>query len=107
MPNDLVTVELYSLPLLTRAYASGRLRPLDVVDAVIERIAQVDRPEAWIHRVPDAALHARAKALESRLAEEGDAVFVRMPLFGVPFAVKDNIDVAGIPTTAACAPFSY
>lgn len=99
--------ELASISSLLEAYGSGQLRPLDLIETVIKRIARVDRPEAWIYRVPEGVLRQRASALEKKFAEEGDAAFLRMPLFGVPFAVKDNIDVAGIPTTAACEPFSY
>ena len=57
-------------------------------------------PALWITRLPDAAVLARAEAL----AREGRG---DRPLWGVPFAVKDNIDVAGRPTTAACPEFSY
>lgn len=54
----------------------------------------------WITRLDDAAIMARAQALE----QEGPH---GRPLWGVPFAVKDNIDVAGLPTTAACPGFAY
>ncbi len=57
-------------------------------------------PAIWITRRPDDAVLAEARALQA----EGPK---GRPLWGVPFAVKDNIDVAGIPTTAACPGFSY
>ncbi|MFM0032518.1 allophanate hydrolase [Paraburkholderia madseniana] len=92
---------------LLSAYAAKRLTPTEVVASALARIAEIDRPEVWILRVPAADVEARAHALEALYEEQGSAVFERMPLFGVPFAVKDNIDVAGLPTTAACEPFSY
>ena len=57
-------------------------------------------PSLWLHRVPDEVLLARAAALEAEGAR-GRA------LWGVPVAVKDNMDVAGLPTTAACPDFAY
>lgn len=91
---------------LLSAYAAKRLTPTEVVASALARIVDIDRPEVWILRVPAADLEARARALEALYEEQGGAAFERMPLFGVPFAVKDNIDVAGLPTTAACEPFS-
>ena len=57
-------------------------------------------PAIWITRVPDAAVLERAHTLEA----EGPG---NRPLWGVPFAVKDNIDVAGLPTTAACPDYAF
>ena len=57
-------------------------------------------PALWISRLPDAAVLGRAAALEAE-GRRGRA------LWGVPFAVKDNIDVAGMPTTAGCPGFAY
>ncbi|MDR8396042.1 allophanate hydrolase [Paraburkholderia sp. USG1] len=92
---------------LLAAYAAGSLTPTEAVTAALAQIDAIDRPEVWILRVPVADLQARAKALEALYEAQGSAVFEQMPLFGVPFAVKDNIDVAGLPTTAACEPFAY
>ncbi len=57
---------------------------------------------AWISRFDDAALLAHADACDARLLALGPEAFDLQPLLGMPFAVKDNIDVAGLPTTAAC-----
>jgi allophanate hydrolase len=88
---------------LLRRYADGSLHPRDVVDLTLERIRAAERahPAIWISRVPAADLYRRA----DRLAATGPRP--ELPLYGVPFAVKDNIDTAGLPTTAACPAFSY
>jgi len=81
-------------------YRAGDLRPSQTVAGILQRIAQRGDDKVWIHRTPAAALEARAAELERRGARD-------LPLYGIPFAVKDNIDVAGQPTTAACPEFSY
>ncbi|OBI64679.1 allophanate hydrolase [Mycobacterium sp. E796] len=84
------------------APASVQGSPTARVDAAYRRIAEVDRPEIWITlRAPDDVL-ADAGAVEGRLAA-GE----RLPLAGRVVAVKDNIDVAGLPTTAGCPEFAY
>ena len=73
------------------------------------RLAQDSPSEAWILRTPDAQLRTRLDALDALQAgfTDTDALLAAYPLFGVPFAVKDNIDVAGLPTTAACPAFAH
>lgn len=76
--------------------------PTARVAAAYRRIAEVDRPEVWITLRAEADVTAEAAAVEQRLA-----VGESLPLAGVLVAVKDNIDVAGLPTTAACPEFAY
>ncbi|MFI6151795.1 allophanate hydrolase [Kitasatospora sp. NPDC051170] len=67
-----------------------------------ERIEKADRPEIWITLRPYEDVLAEARALDARVA--GGEV---LPLAGQLLAVKDNIDVAGLPTTAACPAYAY
>jgi len=95
----------YSLDLarLKAAYDANRFKPGDVVRDVLKAIdANRESNPVWIHVLSREALLARAAELEARRAA-GAA----LPLYGAPFAVKDNIDVAGHPTTAGCPAFSY
>jgi allophanate hydrolase len=87
------------LAALKKAYASG-LRPSQLVAAILERIARRGDDKVWISRISDEALKARAAELE-RVEPSS------LPLYGIPFAIKDNIDLAGQPTTAACPQFAY
>jgi allophanate hydrolase len=70
---------------------------LERVRAAYRRIEQVDRPEIWIDLRPEAEVLAEAAALEER----------GLPLYGKLVAVKGNIDVAGLPTTAGCPAYAY
>jgi len=88
------------LATLAEGYRSGAVTPLEVIEAVIGRIAASADPAVWISRFPDAALREAARAL-------GPTPDPAKPLWGIPCAIKDNIDVAGLPTTAACPAFAY
>lgn len=84
---------------LHQRYRQG-LRPEAAIEAAYARLAAVDDPGIFITLVPEAdALTAAGKLPPF---DPG-----HYPLWGVPFAVKDNIDVAGLPTTAACPDYAY
>jgi allophanate hydrolase len=74
-----------------------------VADDVLCRIAQHRDNPIWIDRVPAEAIRERARALSDTPRGQRH----RLPLFGIPFAVKDNMDVAGMQTSAGCPEFAY
>ncbi|MFZ3555093.1 allophanate hydrolase [Streptomyces sp. BH055] len=75
---------------------------LERVRAAYARIEQVERPEVWIGLRPRADAEADAAAVDAKTAA-GE----RLPLAGTVFAVKGNIDVAGLATTAGCPSYAY
>ncbi|MHB1077457.1 allophanate hydrolase [Thiobacillus sp.] len=85
---------------LRRLYQSGELTPLGLVEELLARMAGEDTHHIWISRLGDDALRAYARNLEGK-------DIASLPLYGIPFAIKDNIDLAGLPTTAACPEFAY
>ena len=87
---------------LTSAYQSGEFSPRDVLAVVLKRVAAYSDPAVWIHLLSRDDVLAQAAAVQKR-QRTGE----RLPLYGIPFAIKDNIDLAGHPTTAGCPAFSY
>src|SRR5690606_1314168 len=85
------------------AYRSGSLAPSGLLEWV-ERLEAAD--VAWISVATPEQVSAQLSQLERRLAA-AEGQLERLPLYGVPFAVKDNIDVACCDTTAACPEFAY
>jgi len=84
---------------LEAGYRSGAFTPLDVAREILARIAARSDRAAWISRRPDAEILEEARAMTERGPSGA--------LWGIPFAVKDNIDAAGLETTAACPSFAY
>lgn len=78
------------------AYRNGDLTPVQAMKQLATALHDSERA-LWIHLLDESSLIAQAEALTDP----------SLPLYGIPFAVKDNIDVAGMPTTAACPAFAY
>lgn len=85
---------------LLAGYQSGAFTPKEVLLDIIERMGDEDTDHIWISRLTREQVLAYVDKLEGKTPQD-------LPLFGIPFAIKDNIDLAGIPTTAACPAFSY
>jgi allophanate hydrolase len=95
--KDLSEVSL-SIGSLQAHYRSGTFTPGDVIREVYRRIRALPDNPVWIHLVPEEEAISAAEALHGTASH---------PLFGIPFAIKDNIDAANLPTTAGCPTFSY
>jgi allophanate hydrolase len=85
---------------LRAGYRAGRFRPLDVIETAWQRADRAQALHLWITRLTPAQVQTYLQRLDGRSIED-------LPLFGVPFVIKDNIDLAGVATTAACADFAY
>jgi allophanate hydrolase len=96
-----MTTPTLNLASLRARYASRQVRPTDIIAEVYSAIAAEPVNPIWISLLPREVAMARAAALER------DPLAAAKPLYGVPFAIKDNIDFAGLPTTAACPAFEY
>jgi allophanate hydrolase len=85
---------------LLASYRAGRFTPEQVIEAVLAQIEAAPERNVWVTRLSRAEVMRYVEGLRSRPIDE-------QPLYGVPFAIKDNIDLAGTPTTAACAQYAY
>jgi allophanate hydrolase len=92
------TVPIPGIAELRALYAAGKTTVPEIAARARELSDRAEHAAAWIHRVPDDVLMAEARRLQA-LPDHAKA---SLPLFGIPFAVKDNIDFAGVPTTAGC-----
>ncbi len=91
---------LFTIDGLHTLYRHGEITAVDVIQTVYETIHRAARPDVWINLRPQPEALAAAQTLTESAKN-------KLPLYGIPFAVKDNIDVAGLPTTAACPSYAY
>jgi allophanate hydrolase len=94
LPNTLLIGSLLD------GYRARHFSPVDVAERVLADIARAPDRRAWITILPRERLLEYASALAARDPES-------LPLYGVPFAIKDNIDLEGVPTTAGCPDYAY
>ena len=89
------------LDALRSAYRDGSLTPRQLLPSLRDKAAALNPDyHLFIHLLSAEELEPYLAALDGRAPDS-------LPLYGVPFAIKDNIDLAGIPTTAACPAFAY
>src|SRR4030088_1599800 len=82
------------------AHRAGTMSPAQTVARSFARIRDHNDPAVFISLRDEKQAIAEAEGLSAKDA-------ARLPLYGIPVAVKDNIDIVGLPTTAACPAFSY
>jgi allophanate hydrolase len=85
---------------LRAKYRDGTLTPSELIESLRLRADEAAPRHVWISRLSREQLQAYARGLENRSLED-------LPLYGIPFVIKDNIDLGGIPTTAGCPEFAY
>ena len=85
---------------LAESYRSGALTPAALVEKLLVERRKYPAHNIWISEVSDDALRTRARELDGIDPKS-------LPLYGIPFAIKDNIDFATLPTTAGCAAFAF
>ena len=92
--------ELETVAEILAAYRSAVVKPAEIVARSYARIRACEDPAIFISLVDEDAAIAEAEKLSAAGAKD-------LPLFGIPVAVKDSIDVYGLPTTVACPAFAY
>lgn len=95
-----MSCERFSISQLRKLYLDGKETPQSVLQQIQQRLARDADNPAWIYVLSADEIAAYVERLSSMDISTH-------PLWGIPFAIKDNIDLANVPTTAACAAFTY
>jgi len=98
-PADLASADL-TLAHLRAGYRAGHFAPRDIIGSLLDQVDAGAEQHVWITRLSRAQVMVHVDALDP-------AAIDRLPLYGIPFVIKDNIDLAGVPTTAGCPEYAY
>jgi allophanate hydrolase len=90
----------FNLTSLRLAYSQGTVTPKQIAEEALHRADNPRFPNVWIEKISRERLLEMARSLPSKPTDD-------LPLYGVPFAIKDNIDFAGMPTTVGCPAFAF
>src|SRR5260370_33639965 len=93
-PDSLLISDLRS------GYLANRFTPAEIMTQLMDRADLAEERRIWIARLSRDQVMGYVRALQARAIDD-------LPLYGIPFVIKDNIDVAGVPTTAGCPRFAY
>lgn len=85
---------------LKKCYESGEVTPIMAAEEIIRRAEQYKDYNIWI-------VEPKMNLLEKYIAALPEKPDGNHPLWGIPFAIKDNIDLEKVPTTAACKAYEY
>jgi allophanate hydrolase len=85
---------------LRNGYRAGTFTPADIVLRLLDKADRAEQRHIWINKLRRDQVLAYVQALQSRAVDD-------LPLYGIPFVIKDNIDLEGVPTTAGCPQFAY
>ncbi|MEM9092061.1 MAG: allophanate hydrolase [Cyanobacteria bacterium P01_F01_bin.53] len=102
-----------TLKSLQQAYLTGHYTPTTLVEAIIAELKARGDDGTWTYTLPEKDLRSRAATLETTLKAAASkdistkGIPNHLPLWGIPFSVKDCIDSAGLPTSSGCPGFTY
>src|SRR5258708_15152046 len=93
-PDSLLISDLRS------GYLANRFTPAEIMGQLMDRADLAEQRHIWIARLSRDQVMGYVRALQARAIDD-------LPLYGIPFVIKDNIALAGVPTTAGCPRFAY